>query len=65
MGELCLSPVDYQEFSVPVYTTRFIDGLKDEAPIVFWVKDAAFALGDMGNPGAAALGVVLGPCFAR
>ncbi|WBL25599.1 uroporphyrinogen decarboxylase [Zunongwangia sp. HGR-M22] len=51
-----LSPVDYQEFSWK-YIQQIIDALKDEIPVIAFGKGCWFALQEMANSGAAALGV--------
>ena len=51
-----LSPVDYQEFSFQ-YIQQIIDALKDETPVIVFGKGCWFALGEMANSGASALGV--------
>lgn len=51
-----LSPVDYQEFSWK-YIQQIIDALKEEAPVIVFGKGCWFALKEMANSGAAALGV--------
>ncbi|PCJ97605.1 MAG: uroporphyrinogen decarboxylase [Flavobacteriaceae bacterium] len=51
-----LSPTDYQEFSWK-YIQQIIDALKDEAPVIVFGKGCWFALQEMANSGAAALGV--------
>lgn len=51
-----LSPTDYKEFSWN-YIQQIIDALKDSAPVIVFGKGCWFALGDMANSGAAALGV--------
>ena len=51
-----LSPVDYQEFSWK-YIQQIIDALKDEIPVIAFGKGCWFALKEMGQSGAAALGV--------
>ena len=51
-----LSPEDYQEFSW-FYIQQIIDALKDEAPVIVFGKGCWFALKEMANSGAAALGV--------
>jgi len=51
-----LSPVDYQEFSWN-YIQQIIDALKNEAPVIVFGKGCWFALREMANSGAAALGV--------
>lgn len=51
-----LSPIDYQEFSW-YYIQQIIDALKDEAPVIVFGKGCWFALSEMANSGAAALGV--------
>ncbi len=55
-GAVCLSPMDYQEFSWQ-YIQQIIDALKDEAPVIVFGKGCWFALGDMAKSGASALGV--------
>ena len=51
-----LSPVDYQEFSWR-YIQQIIDALKGDAPVIVFGKGCWFALGQMAESGAAALGV--------
>lgn len=51
-----LGPIDYQEFSWK-YIQQIIDALKDETPVIAFGKGCWFALGDMANSGATALGV--------
>ncbi|MBQ4801316.1 uroporphyrinogen decarboxylase [Aquimarina sp. MMG015] len=51
-----LSPVDYQEFSWK-YIQQIVDALKDETEVVVFGKGCWFALNEMANSGAAALGV--------
>ncbi|WP_343487020.1 uroporphyrinogen decarboxylase [Allomuricauda sp. d1] len=51
-----LSPVDYQEFSWQ-YIQQIIDALKDEAPVIVFGKGCWFALKEMAQSGASALGV--------
>ncbi|MGA9589360.1 MAG: uroporphyrinogen decarboxylase [Salegentibacter sp.] len=51
-----LSPQDYQEFSWK-YMQQIIDALKDEIPVIAYGKGCWFALKDMGESGAAAVGV--------
>ncbi len=51
-----LSPVDYQEFSWQ-YIQQIIDALKDHIPVIAFGKGCWFALEQMSNSGAAALGV--------
>lgn len=51
-----LGPIDYQEFSWK-YIQQIIDALKDEIPVIAFGKGCWFALGDMANSGATALGV--------
>ncbi len=51
-----LSPVDYQEFSWK-YIQQIIDALKDEAPVIVFGKGCWFALHEMSQSGAAALGI--------
>ncbi|WP_289021881.1 uroporphyrinogen decarboxylase [uncultured Salegentibacter sp.] len=51
-----LSPVDYQEFSWK-YIQQIIDALKDDIPVIAFGKGCWFALNEMANSGASALGV--------
>ena len=51
-----LGPVDYQEFSWK-YIQQIIDALKDEIPVIVFGKGCWFALHEMANSGATALGV--------
>ncbi|MDG1760784.1 MAG: uroporphyrinogen decarboxylase [Flavobacteriaceae bacterium] len=51
-----LSPVDYQEFSWK-YIQQIIDALKDLSPVIVFGKGCWFALQEMSQSGAAALGV--------
>ena len=51
-----LSPVDYQEFSWK-YINQIIEALKDEAPVIVFAKGCWYALEEMSNSNAAALGV--------
>jgi len=51
-----LSPTDYQEFSWK-YIQQIIDFLKDSAPVIVFGKGCWFALKEMSQSGASALGV--------
>ncbi len=51
-----LSPVDYKEFSWS-YIQQIVDALKDETEVIVFGKGCWFALQEMANSGAAALGV--------
>lgn len=51
-----LEPKDYKEFSWQ-YMQQIIDALKDEVPVIAYGKGCWFALKDMSQSGAAALGV--------
>ncbi len=51
-----LSPTDYREFSWH-YNQQIVDALKADAPVIVFGKGCWFALGDMAQSGAAALGV--------
>ncbi len=51
-----LSPTDYQEFSWK-YIQQIIDALKDETPVIAFGKGCWFALQEMAQSGASALGV--------
>ena len=61
-----LSPTDYQEFSWQ-YINQIIEALKDEAPVIAFGKGCWFALEEMANSKAAALGVdwTISPKIAR
>ncbi len=61
-----LSPVDYQEFSWK-YINQIIDALKDDAPVISFAKGCWFALEEMSNSNASALGVdwTVSPDVAR
>jgi len=61
-----LSPVDYQEFSWK-YINQIIEALKDDAPVIAFGKGCWFALEEMANSNAAALGVdwTITPQMAR
>lgn len=51
-----LSPADYQIFSWP-YIQQIVDALKDEVPVIVFGKGCWFALKEMANSGASAVGV--------
>jgi uroporphyrinogen decarboxylase len=51
-----LSPVDYQEFSWQ-YMNQIIEALQDDAPVIAFGKGCWFALGEMANSKASALGI--------
>ena len=51
-----LSPVDYQEFSWK-YINQIIEALKEETPVIAFGKGCWFALEEMANSNASALGV--------
>ena len=51
-----LSPVDYQEFSWQ-YINQIIEALKDDAPVIAFGKGCWFALQEMAQSNASALGV--------
>ncbi len=51
-----LSPADYQEFSWK-YINQIIEALKDDAPVIAFGKGCWFALEEMSNSNASALGV--------
>ncbi len=51
-----LSPTDYQLFSWQ-YIQQIIDALKEETPVIVFAKGCWFALDQMAQSGAAALGV--------
>lgn len=51
-----LSPVDYQEFSFQ-YIQQIVDALKERVPVIVFGKGCWFALKEMAQSGASALGV--------
>ena len=51
-----LSPTDYAEFSLP-YIQQIVRALKEEAPVIVFPKGCWFALKDLAQTGASALGV--------
>ncbi len=51
-----LSPTDYQEFSWP-YIQQIVDALKGLAPVIVFGKGCWFALKEMAQSGASAVGV--------
>ena len=51
-----LSPTDYQEFSWK-YIQQIVDALKDLAPVIVFGKGCWFALKEMADSGASAVGV--------
>jgi len=51
-----LSPTDYQEFSW-AYIQQIVDALKDLAPVIVFGKGCWFALKEMAQSGASAVGV--------
>ncbi len=61
-----LSPVDYQEFSWK-YIQQIIDALHEDAPVIAFGKGCWFALEEMANSKASALGVdwTVSPKIAR
>jgi len=61
-----LSPVDYQEFSWQ-YINQIIEALKDEVPVITFAKGCWYALEEMSQSNAAALGVdwTVRPALAR
>jgi uroporphyrinogen decarboxylase len=61
-----LSPTDYQEFSWK-YINQIIEALKDDAPVIAFGKGCWFALEEMANSNASALGVdwTVAPQVAR
>jgi uroporphyrinogen decarboxylase len=61
-----LSPTDYQEFSWK-YINQIIEALKEDAPVIAFGKGCWFALEDMANSNASALGVdwTIKPQIAR
>lgn len=61
-----LSPTDYQEFSW-IYINQIIEALKNEAPVIAFGKGCWFALEEMSNSNASALGVdwTISPQMAR
>ena len=61
-----LSPTDYQEFSWK-YINQIIEALKDDAPVIAFGKGCWFALEEMANSNASAIGVdwTVAPKVAR
>lgn len=61
-----LSPADYAEFSLP-YIRQLVDGLKDQIPVIVFAKGCWFALEEMSQLGASALGIdwTCSPDWAR
>lgn len=61
-----LSPTDYQEFSW-FYINQIIEALKNETPVISFAKGCWYALEEMANSGAVALGVdwTIDPQLAR
>jgi len=51
-----LSPVDYHEFSWK-YIDQIIEALKDDAPVISFAKGCWYALEEMSNSNASALGI--------
>lgn len=51
-----LSPNDYQEFSYP-YITQIVDALYEQVPVVVFAKGCWYALDEMSQSNASALGV--------
>lgn len=51
-----LSPVDYQEFSYP-YIQQIVEALYEQVPVVIFAKGCWYALEEMSNSNASALGV--------
>ncbi|MDG4949542.1 uroporphyrinogen decarboxylase [Weeksellaceae bacterium KMM 9724] len=61
-----LSPKDYQEFSYP-YITQIVDALYEQVPVVVFAKGCWYALDEMSQSNASALGVdwTIKPSVAR
>ena len=61
-----LSPKDYQEFSYP-YITQIVDALYEQVPVVVFAKGCWYALDEMSQSNASALGVdwTIRPAVAR
>jgi uroporphyrinogen decarboxylase len=51
-----LSPADFNAFAKP-YLTRIADALKDDAPVILFPKGSWYALKDLSNSSASALGL--------
>ncbi|MCD6064775.1 MAG: hemE, partial [Flavipsychrobacter sp.] len=51
-----LSPADFNAFAKP-YLTRIADALKDDAPVILFPKGSWYALKDLNNSSASALGL--------
>lgn len=61
-----LSPKDYNEFSYP-YITQIVDALYEQVPVIVFAKGCWYALEEMSNSNASALGVdwTITPQMAR
>ncbi len=52
----CLSPQDFKIFAEP-YIIQIVSALKDHAPVIVFAKGSWYALKDLSNSGASALGL--------
>ena len=61
-----LSPSDYQKFSLP-YLDKMVKAIQPKVPVILYAKGCWFALKELRNTGAAALGLdwTVTPSFAR
>jgi uroporphyrinogen decarboxylase len=61
-----LSPADFKEFAQP-YLMKIADALKNDAPVILFPKGSWYALSDLSQSGASALGVdwCVDPATAR
>ncbi|MEP6615154.1 MAG: uroporphyrinogen decarboxylase [Ginsengibacter sp.] len=61
-----LSPADFKIFSQP-YLLQIVNALESEAPVILFAKGSWYALKDLSNSGAAALGIdwCISPQYAR
>ncbi len=61
-----LSPSDYQKFSLP-YLDKMVKAIQPKVPVILFAKGCWYALKELQNTGAAALGLdwTIQPSFAR
>lgn len=61
-----LSPADFEKFSLQ-YIRKIVAALKDECPVIVFAKGAWYAINDIAEAGASAIGVdwCVEPAFAR
>ena len=62
----CLSPADFKLFAQP-YLVKIADALKDDAPVILFPKGSWYALEELSESGASALGIdwCISPKMAR